>query len=70
LSAIETRAKEIYKDFLDVICPYIVQIELLEGRFPVEILNEIRAVFTHLSKYYLSGDDSIKEKIFQKPKAI
>jgi hypothetical protein len=63
---IETRAKEIYKEYLNVICPYIVQIELLEGKFPVEILNEIRAVFTHLSKYYLSDDDSIKEKNISK----
>jgi hypothetical protein len=45
-----------------VICPYIVKYELLAGEFPVEILNEIRAIFTHLSKYYLSNDDSIREK--------
>jgi hypothetical protein len=43
-----------------------VQIELLEGKFPVEILNEIRAVFTHLSKYYLSDDNSIKENNVRK----
>jgi hypothetical protein len=63
---IETRAKEIYKEYLNVICPYIVQIELLEGKFPVEILNEIRAIFTHLSKYYLSDDNSIKENNIRK----
>jgi hypothetical protein len=62
----ETRAKEIYKDYLNVICPYIVKYELLAGEFPVEILNEIRAIFTHLSKYYLSDDNSIKEKNISK----
>lgn len=34
---------------------------MLSNTFPIEILNEIRAVFTHLGKYYLSDDDLVKE---------
>jgi hypothetical protein len=59
---IEERVIDIYKKYIEVICPYIIQYELLDGTFPVEILNEIRAVFTHLSKYYLSDDILVKEK--------
>jgi len=62
LSIIEERIKDIHKNYIEVICPYILQYELLKNEFPIEILNEIRAVFTHLSKCYLSEDVSIKEK--------
>jgi len=62
LSAIEERVRAIYKNYIEVICPYIIQYELLDNTFPSEILNEIRATFTHLSKYYLSDDNSTKEK--------
>ena len=62
MSIIEERIKDIHKNYIEVICPYILQYELLKNEFPIEILNEIRAVFTHLSKCYLSEDVSIKEK--------
>ncbi|MFI3207125.1 MAG: hypothetical protein R3Y33_07735 [Clostridia bacterium] len=50
---------EIYKDYQDKIIPFIVTLETLDGAFPVEILNEIRAIFTHFSAYKLknSTDD-------------
>ena len=62
----EERLRNIYKKYIDVICPYVMQYELLSNTFPIEIFNEIRAVFSHLSKYYLSGDVSIKGKNLQK----
>jgi len=62
----DERAIEIYKTYIDVICPYILEYELLTNEFPVEILNEIRAIFTHLSKFYLSESDVIKEKNISK----
>ena len=62
MSTIEERVNVIYKKYIEEICPYILRYEVLNITFPVEILNEIRAVFTHLSKYYLSEDVSIKEK--------
>jgi hypothetical protein len=61
LSALEKRVNEIYKQYIEVICPYVIEIELLDNEFPVEILNEIRAIFTHLSKYYLSNEIATKE---------
>lgn len=62
----EERVENIYRKYIDVICPYILQYELLSNTFPIEILNEIRAVFTHLSKHNLSNDDSVKRKNIQK----
>ena len=62
LPTFEERVKDIYKNYIEVICPYIIQYELLDNSFPIEIINEIRAVFTHLSKYYLSDDVLTKEK--------
>jgi hypothetical protein len=35
---------------------------VLANTFPTEVLNEIRAVFTHLAKYTLSDDPTIKAK--------
>ena len=62
----EERAGEIYRKYIEVICPYILNYELLAGSFPIAILNEIRAIFTHLSKHYLSSDDKIKESNISK----
>ena len=63
---LDERANNIYETYINVICPYVLQYEVLDNTFPIEILNEIRAVFTHLSKYYLSNDVSIKEKNISK----
>lgn len=40
----------IFNAYLKVISPFIVQLEVLDNKFPVEILNEIRAIFTHLAR--------------------
>jgi len=66
LLRIEERVNDIYKTYINVVSPYILEYELLGNTFPIEILNEVRAVFTHLSKYYLSDDNSIKEKNISK----
>jgi hypothetical protein len=56
LSAADTkRAVEIYRTYTEVVSPLIITLEILDGEFPVEVLNEIRAVFGHLSKAYLNG---------------
>jgi len=62
----EERVENIYRKYMHVICPYIVKYELMSNMFPDAILNEIRAVFTHLSKYYLSDDTLVKERNLQK----
>jgi len=62
LATIEERVQNIYKDYIERISRYIVRYEVLSNEFPLEILNEIRAVFTHLAKYYLADDPEIKAK--------
>jgi len=66
LATNEERIREIYKTYIDVICPYILHYESLSNRFPVEILNEIRDILSHLSKYNLSNDALMKEKSLSK----
>ena len=46
----DDRVKEIFNTYLNVISPLIVQLEVLDNEFPVEILNEIRAIFTHFAR--------------------
>ena len=58
---IEERIQGIHRNYIDVICPYVLLYELLDNTFPIEILNEIRAVFTHLSKCNISDDVQVKE---------
>jgi len=62
LATTEERVQNIYRDYIERISRYIVRYEVLANKFPLEILNEIRAVLTHLSKYYLSDDPEIKAK--------
>ncbi len=50
--------KAIYKEYYETIVPFIVTLEVLDGEFPVEILNEIRAIFSHISAYKLNNSES------------
>lgn len=47
----EDREYQIYKDYQDIIAPLIMELETIDFQFPVELLNEIRAIFTHLARY-------------------
>ncbi|MDR0455105.1 MAG: hypothetical protein LBH20_00285, partial [Treponema sp.] len=60
--AYNARINLIHDQYTNIISPFIMQIEVLDGEFPVEIINEIRAVFGHLSKCHLSTDDSVVER--------
>ncbi len=51
-SSWEQQITNIYKSYLNDIAPFIILIETLDSEYPAEIMNEIRAVFTHLSRYY------------------
>lgn len=42
--------KDISKAYLDILCPNVIRFETLKNQFPVGVLNEIRAAFTHLAK--------------------
>lgn len=57
----DTRLAAIYETYLSIISPFIIQLETLDGEFPVEILNEIRSIFTHLARCYSTE----KEKIYE-----
>ncbi len=48
---------EIYQTYQEVIAPLILTIEVVDGEFPIEILNEIRSIFTHLSRYKLQNSE-------------
>jgi len=63
------RINEIHYKYVSIISPFIMQIEVLDGEYPVEILNEIRAVFTHLSKSHLSGDNDAVDRNLSKADA-
>ena len=57
----EDRELEIYRQYQNVIAPFIVDLEVRDGEYPIEIFNEIRATFTHISRYKVqnSTDDLI-----------
>lgn len=57
----DARLSEIYTAYLTVISPFIIQLETLDGEFPVEILNEIRSIFTHLARCSSAADEKIYE---------
>lgn len=46
----DSEVKGIFDTYLNVISPFVVQLEVLDDEFPVEILNEIRSIFTHLAR--------------------
>jgi hypothetical protein len=62
LATDDKRIRDICSNYIQVISPLVLQYEVLGNTFPTEILNEIRAVFTHFAKYTLSDDPTIKAK--------
>lgn len=54
---IQGREKEIYKKYQDIIAPYIIELEVRDSEFPIEIFNEIRSIFTHLSRYKIQDSE-------------
>lgn len=55
------RIVEIYDAYINTISPFILQLETLDGEFPVEILNEIRAIFTHIARSSLTDTPEVYE---------
>lgn len=55
------RINKIYNSYLNTICPFIAAYERLENKFPVSILNEVRALTTHLARVSLSDKESVIE---------
>lgn len=61
-----SRYKKIYSEYLETVAPLIIRYETLVNKFPIGILNEIRAVFGHLAKYNVSEQEETKEKELSK----
>lgn len=55
---LEDKEKNIHVQYLDIISPLIGVLEVEDQEYPVEILNEIRAMFTHLSRYKVDNKES------------
>ena len=51
----------IFKVYTEIISSMVIQLETQDGQFPIEILNEVRAVFTHFARCALCGSSNDKE---------
>ena len=54
---IDNEIADIYTKYREVLKPLIAEIEALDQRFPVAILNEIRASFDHISRCHSPNSD-------------
>lgn len=65
------REANIYRQYQDTIAPFIAELEVRDTEYPIEIFNELRAVFTHLARYKLQGsDDDLKSSESHTKRAI
>lgn len=55
------RERAIYLEYLEEIVPLIASIEVYDNEFPVEILNEVRSIFTHFARCKVSADEGVIE---------
>lgn len=58
-----TDAKELCNMYLTLCKPLIGFFEVIENEYPVEILNEIRATFDHLSRLVITEDENELNKL-------
>lgn len=61
LYKLEKEIDSIYDGYLKYIAPFVAQLEVLDGEFPIEILNEVRAIFTHFARCRMSDQINIKK---------
>ena len=54
----QTQIANIYNQYREVVFPLVAFIETIDCEFPIEIVNEIRSIFSHFSRTY---DDSLEE---------
>lgn len=55
--SLEDSEKNIYSQYQNVIAPLIVELEVRDAEYPIEIFNEIRSIFTHLSRFKLQNSE-------------
>ena len=56
----DTRIFNIFKQYQDIVSPFIAELEVRDTEYPIEIFNEIRSTFTHLSRYWIQQFASSK----------
>ena len=66
---LQSALEEIYSQYHNSIKLFIGQLEVLQDKFPVEILNEIRAVFSHIAKIYVCNNQDVAWKKLNKAKS-
>ena len=49
------RELNIYTQYQDIIAGFIAELEVRDVEYPIEIFNEIRSIFTHLSRYKIQN---------------
>ena len=54
---------EAFRNYLEVINPFIVQFEVLRNEFPIELQNEIRAIYGHLARASIAETPQIAAKM-------
>ena len=61
----QQKISDIYAEYKKTVSPLVAFLEANDAEFPVEILNEIRAIFTHFSRTYDESvsDDEISSEI-------
>ena len=57
---------EVFRIYLEDINPFIVQFEVLKNEFPIEVQNEIRAIYGHLVRASLAKTDEEAKNNIQK----
>ena len=55
----QNRIKNIYDEYKNTVFPLVAFLEANDAEFPVEILNEVRSIFSHFSRVY---DESVTDE--------
>lgn len=57
---------EVFRIYHEDINPFVVQFEILKNEFPIEIQNEIRAIYGHLVRASIADNDKDVERNIEK----
>lgn len=55
----QQKISDIYAEYKKTVSPLVAFLEANDAEFPIEILNEVRAIFTHFSRIY---DESVSDE--------
>ena len=69
LLAHKEQLDEVFQVYLDDINPFIVQFEILKNEFPIELQNEIRAMYGHLARAAIAATPEEAERNLAKIKS-